>query len=139
MLPYDKTAALWNNLLYKRVPSTVERKPVHKYTKIVCNARNICQQTPDNMHVWMQTMNTAKSTVGVIFLTETHQRVGHALPPLAGYDTVFDKPRTLYGDVPSASGGAWQRLVRESKDLAMDLEMTEMCGAKPTGVAVPHL
>ena len=32
------------------------------------------------------------------------------------------------------SKGAWQRLVRESKEVAMDLEMTEMCGAKPTGV-----
>jgi hypothetical protein len=75
MLPYDKTATLWNNLLYKRVPSTVERKQVHKYTTIVWNARNFCQQTADNMHVWLQTMNTAKSTMGVIFLTETHQRV----------------------------------------------------------------
>jgi hypothetical protein len=35
-------------------------------------------------------------SVGVIFLTDTRQRVGHALPPIAGYDTVFDKPRTLY-------------------------------------------
>ena len=32
------------------------------------------------------------------------------------------------------SKGAWQRLVHESKEVAMDLEMTEMCGAKPTGV-----
>jgi hypothetical protein len=32
------------------------------------------------------------------------------------------------------SKGAWQRLVRELKEVAMDLEMTEMCGAKPTGV-----
>ena len=32
------------------------------------------------------------------------------------------------------SKGAWQRLVRESKEVAIDLEMTEMCWAKPTGV-----
>jgi hypothetical protein len=31
LLPYDKTATPWNSLLYKRVPSTVEHKPKHKY------------------------------------------------------------------------------------------------------------